>query len=183
MEGGPSAPAGNQIGKVPRPAPLPVSIATCSNRRGSIGVDARRGVRRADTIRVQITHARLECAVSAMRSDLSQRPEHERRLLPRYRVWAPTIIVPCDDTGAKAGPSFEVWVLDLSRGGLGFISGRPLKIGQSFRFTLPSDDPAVVPIHTVSQVVYNSPAAAGSHTVGAKFLAELPATGDIRRAS
>ena len=118
-----------------------------------------------------------------MRSDLSQRPEHERRLLPRYRVWAPTIIVPCDDSGAKAGASFEVWVLDLSRGGLGFISGRPLRVGQGFRFTLPSDDPAVPAVHTVSQVVYGSPAAAGSHTIGAKFVAELPASGEIRRAS
>jgi hypothetical protein len=75
-----------------------------------------------------------------MRSDLSQRPEHERRLLPRYRVWAPTVILPCDDA-------------------------------------------TVPPVHTVSQVVYSSPAAAGSHTVGAKFVAELPASGEIRRAS
>lgn len=118
-----------------------------------------------------------------MRSDLSQRPETERRLLPRYRVWAPTIIVPCDEVGAKAGASFEVWVLDLSRGGLGFISGRPLKVGQCFRFTLPSDDAALPPVHTVSQVVYSTPAAAGSHTVGARFVAELPAAGPVRRAS
>ena len=132
---------------------------------------------------MQITHARLENAVAAMRSDLSQRPEHERRLLPRYRVWAPTLIVPCDADGAKAGASFEVWVLDLSRGGVGFISGRPQKVGQSFRFTLPSEDPSVPPLHTVSQVVYCTPAAAGSHTVGARFAAELPAFEAARRAS
>ena len=132
---------------------------------------------------MQISHARLECAVAAMRSDLSQRPEHERRLLPRYRVWAPTMVVPCDADGAKAGASFEVWVLDLSRGGVGFISGRPLKIGQALRFTLPSDDPEVRPLHTVSEVVYGSPAAAGSHTFGARFVAELPAAEPARRAS
>jgi hypothetical protein len=67
-----------------------------------------------------------------------------------------------------------VWVLDLSRRGLGFISGRPLKAGQHFRFTLPDVAPAP-PLHTVSQVVYCSPAAAGSHTVGAKFVAGLAA--------
>lgn len=132
---------------------------------------------------MQISHARLEGAVAAMRSDLSNRPAHERRLLPRYRVWAPAIIVPCDAAGAKAGASFEIWVLDLSRGGLGFMSSRPLKTGQNFRFTIPSDDPAVPPQHTVSQVVYCTPAAAGSHTVGARFCAELPALETARRAS
>lgn len=130
---------------------------------------------------MQISLERLESAVAAMRSDLSGRPPDERRLLPRYRVWAPAIVVPCDAAGAKAGPSFEVWVLDLSRGGLGFMSSRPLKMGQCFRFTLPSADAATLPQHTISQVVYCSPAAAGSHTVGAKFLAELPANGQAAR--
>jgi hypothetical protein len=132
---------------------------------------------------MEISLSRLEGAVAAMRRDLSQRPNHERRLLPRYRVWAPAIVVPCDVGGGKAGASFEVWVLDLSRGGLGFMSGRPMKMGQFFRFTLPSDDPAVPPQHTISQVVYCTPAAAGSHTVGAKFVAELPASEPARRAS
>ena len=133
---------------------------------------------------MQISLERLESAVAAMRSGLSGRPADERRLLPRYRVWAPAIVVPCDSAGAKAGPSFEVWVLDLSRGGLGFMSSRPLKLGQRFRFTLPSADSASPPLHTVSQVVYCSPAAAGSHTVGAKFSAELPAAGvTMRQAS
>jgi hypothetical protein len=132
---------------------------------------------------MQISLARLEGAVAAMRRDLSDRPNHERRLLPRYRVWAPAIVVPCEITGGKAGASFEVWVLDLSRGGLGFMSGRPMKVGQHFRFTLPSDDPAVPPQHTISQVVYCTPAAAGSHTVGARFVAELPAAEAARRAS
>jgi hypothetical protein len=130
---------------------------------------------------MQITLDRLKSAVAAMRSDLSDRPSHERRILPRYRVWAPAMVVPCDASGAKAGASFEVWVLDLSRGGLGFMSSRPLKVGQCFRFTLPSNEPAVSPQHTVSQVVYCTPAASGSHTVGAKFLAELPASGDATR--
>jgi hypothetical protein len=125
---------------------------------------------------MQISLDRLESAVAAMRSDLSGRPDDERRLLPRYRVWAPAMVVPCGVSGTKAGPSFEVWVLDLARGGLGFMSSRPLKMGQCFRFTLPSADATSPPQHTVSQVVYCSPAAAGSHTVGAKFVAELPAT-------
>jgi hypothetical protein len=133
---------------------------------------------------MQITLERLESAVAAMRSDLSGRPADERRLLPRYRVWAASVVVPCDAAGAKAGPSFEVWVLDLARGGLGFMSSRPLKLGQCFRFVLPTADPASPPLHTVSQVVYCSPAAAGSHTVGAKFSAELPAVGNtVRQAS
>ena len=122
---------------------------------------------------MEITLDRLQGAVAAMRSDLSQRPADERRLLPRYRVWAPAMVVPCDESGAKAGASFEVWVLDLSRGGVGFMSGRPLRVGQHFRFTLPSDAPSVPPLHTISQVVYCSAAAAGSHTVGAKFVCEL----------
>jgi hypothetical protein len=64
------------------------------------------------------------------------------------------------------------------------MSGRPLKAGQHFCFTLPSSDPSVPPQHTVSQVVYCSPAAAGSHTVGARFAAELPASVEpVRRAS
>ena len=130
---------------------------------------------------MQISIERLKDAVAAMRSDLSGRPAHERRLLPRYRVWAPAMVVPCDGVGAKAGPSFEVWVLDLSRGGLGFMSSRPLKTGQCFRFTLPSNDPAVPPQHTVSQVVYCTPAASGSHTVGARFVAELPSSSDAAR--
>src|SRR5690349_18537742 len=117
---------------------------------------------------MQITLDRLKDAVAAMRSDLSGRPTHERRLLPRYRVWAPAMITPCNAAGAKAGATFEVWVLDLSRGGLGFMSSRPLKVGQHFRFLLPSNGPATPPHHTISQVVYCSPAAAGSHTVGAR---------------
>lgn len=132
---------------------------------------------------MQITLARLEGAVAAMRSDLAQGPGHERRLLPRYRVWAPAIIVPCEADGSKSGASFEVWVLDLSRGGLGFVSARPLAVGQYFRFTLPSNNASEPPLHTVSQVVYRSPAAAGSHTVGARFVAALPAAGLGRRAS
>jgi hypothetical protein len=63
------------------------------------------------------------------------------------------------------------------------MSSRPLKIGQCFRFTLPSADSATPAQHTVSQVVYCSPAAAGSHTVGGKFLAELPANGQAARLS
>ena len=118
-----------------------------------------------------------------MRSDISQGPGHERRLLPRYRVWATAMIVPCEADGSKSGASFEVWVLDLSRGGLGFVSGRPLAVGQCFRFTLPSSDASEPPLHTLSQVVYRCPAAAGSHTVGAKFVMSLPSAEVARRAS
>ena len=130
---------------------------------------------------MQITLARLDGAVAAMRSDFSRRPADERRLLPRYRVWAPAMIVPCDAAGSKAAASFEVWILDLSRGGLGFMSSRPLKVGQFFRFTLPSSERSVPPLHTISEVVYCSPAAAGSHTVGARFVAPLAAQAEQPR--
>ena len=118
---------------------------------------------------IQISREPLESAVAAMRSDLSGRPADERRLQPRYCVWAPAMVVPCDD-GRKGRPIVRGVGPRLSRGGLSFMSFHQLKMGHCFRFTLPSADAASPALHTTSQVAYCSPAAACSHTIGAKFV-------------
>ena len=120
---------------------------------------------------------KLADAVAALRNEVWNRPEHERRALPRIRVWAPR---PIHLAGAgpaaashDANPPLEVWLVDLACGGVGLISPRPLDVGLEFFVTLPMMEAA--PVTLLCRVLHCQPAANGSFTVGARFVREVDA--------
>ena len=117
-----------------------------------------------------LSQDRLYDAVAALRAAATGKAAADRRLMPRFRVWAPAMITP---TVEGHGKPFEAWVLDLSRGGIGIVSPRRMENGREFHVTLPSLDRP--PVHVRCRVVYCSAAAAGSYTIGAKFLLQMTA--------
>ena len=123
---------------------------------------------------MELSLERVADAVMALRVDLRDRPDLERRQLPRFPVWAPTLLHPCGDAwgpGAGATSPFEVWLIDIACGGVGFVSKVPLTVGQQFGVTIPAaESPAVV---ILCNVVHCRRAANGSFIVGAQFLKEL----------
>lgn len=110
---------------------------------------------------------RLADAVAALRSEVWNHPNHERRALPRIRIWAPRAI----DLLPAAPEPLEVWLVDLACGGVGFLSPRALEVGQMFRITLPVMDAS--PMRLACRVLHCRPAPNGSFTVGARFIEEL----------
>jgi hypothetical protein len=122
---------------------------------------------------------KLADAVAALRNEVWGNPEHERRALPRIRIWAPRVIylldpaVP-DPDGSAAGEALEVWLVDLACGGIGFLSPRPLDVARAFKLTLPVMDAA--PIDLLCKVLHCQPAPNGSFTIGARFVKELNAS-------
>lgn len=110
----------------------------------------------------------------ALRVDLRDRPDMERRQLPRFPVWAPTMLHPVGNAwgpGAGATSPFEVWLIDIACGGVGFVSKIALNNGQHFYVTIPAaEGPA---IQLLCNVVHCRRAANGSFTAGAQFLKEV----------
>jgi hypothetical protein len=119
---------------------------------------------------VEIAIERVADAVAALRNEVWVRPEHERRLLPRFRVWAPRAIYPVDAPAAVPCP-LEVWLIDLSSGGIGFMSPRPLDAGLEFAFTLPSLEASES--YMLCRVLHCRAAPGGSFTTGAQFIRHL----------
>lgn len=115
-------------------------------------------------------------AVMALRVDLRDRPDLERRQLPRFPVWAPRTFVPTGDgwgTGIGASAPFEGWLLDIACGGVGFLSKVPLSLGQEFYVTIPAAESAE--IHAHCKIVHVRRAANGTYTGGAQFLKQVDA--------
>ena len=80
---------------------------------------------------MELSLERVADAVMALRVDLRDRPDLERRQLPRFPVWAPTMLRPVGDgwgPGAGATSPFEVWLIDIACGGLGVVSKVPLTV-------------------------------------------------------
>jgi hypothetical protein len=129
---------------------------------------------------MELSLERVADAVMSLRVDLRDRPDLERRQLPRFPVWAPTLLHPAGDGwGHAAGATapFEIWLIDIACGGVGFLSRVPLTLGQEFYVTIPAVEAA--PIQILSKVVHCRRAANGSYTAGAQFIrevAEIPAT-------
>jgi len=121
---------------------------------------------------VEIPIERVADAVAALRNEVWVRPEHERRLLPRFRVWAPRAIYPVNAPPAVPCP-LEVWLIDLSSGGIGFMSPRPLDAGLEFAFTIPSLETSES--YMLCRVLHCRAAQGGSFTTGAQFIRHLDA--------
>ena len=123
---------------------------------------------------MELSLERVADAVMALRVDLRDRPDVERRQLPRFPVWAPTTLHPAGEnwgTGAGATAPFEIWLIDLACGGVGFLSKVPLTAGQQFYVTIPAAEGS--PIHVLCKVVHCRRAANGSFTAGAQFVQEV----------
>ena len=123
---------------------------------------------------MELSLERVADAVMALRVDLRDRPDLERRQLPRFPVWSPTILHPTGDNwgpGTGATAPFEVWLIDIACGGLGFVSKVGLIVGQEFGVSIPAAEGA--PICILSRVVHCRRAANGSFIVGAQFVKEL----------
>jgi hypothetical protein len=123
---------------------------------------------------MELSLERVADAVMALRVDLRDRPDLERRQLPRFPVWAPTTLHPVGDnwgTAAGATAPFEVWLIDIACGGVGFVSRVSLNSGQEFYLTIPAAEGT--PIQILSQIVHCRRAANGSFTAGAQFIREV----------
>src|SRR5687768_17615995 len=86
---------------------------------------------------IELSLEKLADAVAALRNEIWNCPEQERRSLPRIRVWAPRTI---RLTGgpARSGGAVDVWLVDLACGGVSFISPAPIPVDQDFTLGLPS---------------------------------------------
>lgn len=111
----------------------------------------------------------------ALRVDLRDRPDMERRQLPRFPVWAPTMVHPTGDnwgTGVGATSPFEVWLIDIACGGVGFHSRQPLLVGQQFYVVIPAAEGTQTVMRC--NVVHCRKAVNGTYTGGAQFVEEVP---------
>ena len=86
---------------------------------------------------MELSLERVADAVMALRIDLRDRPDLEKRQLPRFPVWAPRTIRPV--SGGAPAP-FEVWLIDIACGGIGYVSTQPLDAGNEFHVSIPAAD-------------------------------------------
>ena len=124
---------------------------------------------------MELSLERVADAVMALRVDLRDRPDMERRQLPRFPVWAPTMLHPTGDNwgaGVAATAPFEVWLIDIACGGVGFHSRQPLLAGQQFYVVLPAAEGT--PTVMRCNVVHCRKAVNGTYTGGAQFVEEVP---------
>jgi hypothetical protein len=122
---------------------------------------------------MELSLERVADAVMALRVDLRDRPDLERRQLPRFPVWAPTTLHPAGEGWGAAGTTapFEIWLIDIACGGVGFLSRVALSVGQEFYITIPAAE--ADPTHIRSRVVHCRRAPNGSYTAGAQFIKEV----------
>ena len=126
---------------------------------------------------MELSLERVADAVMALRVDLRDRPDLERRQLPRFPVWAPRTLHPVGDAwgaGVGATAPFEVWLIDIACGGVGFHSRQPLLAGQEFTVVLPAAEGTESVMRC--KIVHCRKAVNGSYTGGAQFVAEVPHT-------
>lgn len=124
---------------------------------------------------MELSLERVADAVMALRVDLRDRPELERRMLPRFPVWAPRTFYPTGDawgTGVGATSPFEVWLIDIACGGVGFHSRQPLLVGREFHVVIPAAEGTETVMRC--KVVHCRKAVNGTYTGGAQFVEEVP---------
>jgi hypothetical protein len=113
---------------------------------------------------------RIADTVAALRNEVWNCPEHERRSLPRIRVWAPRTIHLVATPGAAPEP-LDVWLVDLACGGISFLSARPLEVGKEFTLSLPSMETSA--FRLLCRVHHCQAALNGTFNVGGRFIQEL----------
>jgi hypothetical protein len=120
---------------------------------------------------MHLAHEHLAEIVTCLRRDFRDRMNHERRVLPRFRVWAPVDIalLPAAADGAGGTPAtVTVWMRDLSRGGMGLMHTRALGAGTPFVIRLPLIDGNPMPL--LCEVVYCRGATGDLFSMGCKFV-------------
>ena len=120
---------------------------------------------------VELSLERVADAVAALRGEAWDRPDQDRRVLPRIPVWARRTIQLTGE--GRQHQALDVWLTDLACGGVGFVSPRTLDVGQQFLVTLPAAESFASTV--LCQVVHCQPAPNGSYTVGGRFLREVAA--------
>lgn len=126
---------------------------------------------------MELSLERVADAVAALRNEGWDRPDIERRMLPRFRVWMPKTIHP-----AGGGEPLEVWLIDIACGGVGFLSRRPFEREQQFTIAIPGLESAEVRL--LCRVARALPNQNGSYTIGAQFIEQLAdAQVPVRQAS
>lgn len=114
---------------------------------------------------MQLHPEQLAEAVTCLRRDFRDRLDQERRVLPRFRVWAPMAVRGV--VAQATTESYTIWVRDLSRGGIGIMYIRPLQLGEQFVIELPRFDGTSHAL--VCSVVYCRGAGPDMHSIGARF--------------
>ena len=113
--------------------------------------------------------------VAAMRLRVGARTWEDRRSLGRIPMQKCMAIIPYKS--GVAGESVNVWVRDISAGGLGLIHTRAMETGEEFVITLPRIDGTELPV--VCSVAHCASLAPELFTIGAQFTSvlsqELPA--------
>jgi hypothetical protein len=101
----------------------------------------------------------------------------ERRALPRFKVSAPLRITPLGD-GDKPGKPYRVWVRDVSRGGVGLMYPKQLKLGDEFIVSLP----VMVgePQWFVCRVVFAGGSVEEMYSIGSMFVQRWDRSGNKR---
>ena len=124
---------------------------------------------------MELSLERVADAVMALRVDLRDRPDLERRQLPRFPVWAPRTVHPTGEgwgAGVGSNAPFEVWLIDIACGGIGFHSRQPLTNGQQFYVDIPAAEGTESVL--LCEVVHCRRAQNGTYTGGAVFVREVP---------
>ena len=118
---------------------------------------------------MHLAHEHLAEIVTCLRRDFRDRLNQERRVLPRFRVWAPLAVAPVRPGAPPtlAGP-VTVWVRDLSRGGIGIMHTRRMESGQQFVARLPVFDGP--PSALLCEVVYCAGATGDLFSIGTRFV-------------
>ena len=118
---------------------------------------------------MQLPHEHLAEIVTCLRRDSRDRMNQERRVLPRFRVWAPVDIYPMPGQGAGGvSRPVTVWLRDLSRGGMGLMHTRAMRVGEQFLIRLPLIDGDPMPLRC--EVVYCRGATGDLFSLGCRFL-------------
>jgi hypothetical protein len=131
---------------------------------------------------MELSLERVADAVAALRNEGWERPDLERRTLPRFRVWMPRTIELVGGGNGGPGETIEVWLIDVACGGVGFLANRPFEQEQQFYVCIPGLESAAVRL--LCRVARCIPAQNGSYTVGAQFVEEIAgAAAPVRQAS
>jgi hypothetical protein len=125
---------------------------------------------------MRLSHELLAEFVTAMRQELRDGIGHERRALPRFKVWAPIRITPL--VGDAPGTPYRMWVRDVSRGGVGLMYPHPMPLGDEFIITLP----ALVgePQSFVCRAVYCAGSPEEMYSIGTMFVQRWDRSGAKR---
>lgn len=107
--------------------------------------------------------------VAAMRLRAGSRTWEDRRSLGRIPMQKCIAIIPYKQ--GESGEAVNVWVRDLSAGGIGLVHSHPMEAGEQFVVRLPKMDGTDVPV--VCVVTHSASLSPDLFTIGARFDAVL----------